>query len=224
MSLEEFPQHPLNKTTESEGVTGDMNHSPEEHVQIENIAATEILQIQEYVDRQVNQNLRIQSILANNRNNQKVDELITAGIYEDVGYFNPGDERIGELYLEHADDGIQSNLINVYDENNEVIGLRLFKINPQLDEHQKQIKKTIEAKYDSEYRNSFFNQEQEKEKRYEELVEQGKLVYMGEGGVKEIATLCQNGVKYTDIESVAIFDETLEPLISVEKIYVRVKS
>jgi hypothetical protein len=216
MSKEGFPPNLPNEK--------DVQRSAIEHPTTEETVDFENRRLQQYVDRRVKQNLRIQAILANNRNNQQTGELITAGIYEEVGYFTPEeDDKIGQLYLKHAENGIQSKLVNVYDESNEVVGLRLFKVNAAMDEGQMQMKATIEKKYDDEYRKNFFYQEKEKERRFLELVERGELIYVGEVGVKELGTLQKDGIGYADTESVAAFDENMEPLYDVEKIFVRAK-
>ena len=142
-------------------------------------------------------------------------KYMEAGLLEEeIGYF-PEDiiqnhENSGKLiqcYSENTKAGYFVELVPIYNENFESTGTKLFRTKLETVEEKAPIKAQIDLETLERENHSWFYEEQEKERQYQEKVRKGEMVYLGEITFDDYLKLTQDFRNTRLLEIIWVFDE-----------------
>jgi hypothetical protein len=216
------------------------NKAEEKKTEIETISANDYLnmikenpvKIKEVGDIEDwnNNRKRIESVIENDRISRRMKDFSDNGLLEEVGYLPLkykengmiDDEESEKIYSSNEEKGYSVQSVPIYGEDGNVTGHKYYRGKEETFEDKKEIKTNLELKYQKEYNDKWFYEEQMKDKEFQEKVRGGELVYLGEISFDDYIKLRKNGFPYGVTEEVWMFDENKNPIRDIMKYYAHV--
>ena len=136
----------------------------------------------EYAEKNQKEFKKIQALLANDRVSRQIKEFVVAGLAEELSpKQNEGiDPYDDDFYISNLENGYRVESAPVYDENMEIASHRYTKTEAHPVAEKQKLANEINVKYEKEYHNKFYYEQEAKDALFKEKVSSGEMAFIGE--------------------------------------------
>jgi hypothetical protein len=176
-----------------------------------------------YVEQAPKEYLKIEATLTNYRISRQIKEFVIVGLAEELDQ-NKQQEQIDpyddDFYISNLNDGYRLQAAPVYGENMDIISHRYTKAPLNTTPEQQKLANDINIKYEKEYNNKFYYEQEAKEALLTEKVTNGEMVFIGEMSFDDYIELRKtNPISGKNFELIPCFDDKKEWWTENRKVY-----